>query len=71
MIEKAEELKKLSYHPTSLIFIEYIIEVLLGLKLSDHTETLTEASNLRDESYRKGEIQNEQQYRNALNKFET
>ena len=44
---------------------------LLGLKLSGHSDTLTEASNLIDELYNIGEIQNEQQYRNALNKIST
>ena len=44
--------------------------MLLGLKLSGHTDTLTEAtSNLKDDLYKTGEIQNKQQYRNALNKF--
>ena len=47
------------------------LEVLLGLKISGHTDTLTEASNLIDEIYKRGEVQNEQQYRNALNKFST
>ena len=47
------------------------LEVLLGLKLSGHNDTLTEASNLIDELYERGEIQNEQQYRNALNKCST
>ena len=47
------------------------LEILLGLKLSGHTDTLTEASNLIDELYKKGEIQNKLQYRNALNKFST
>ena len=46
-------------------------EILLGLKLADYTDTLTEASNLIDELYKRGEIQNKQQYRNALNKFST
>ena len=45
------------------------LEVLLGLKLSVHTDILTEASNLIDELYKRGEIQNEQQYRNALSIF--
>ena len=43
--------------------------MLLGLKLSGHTDTLTEASNPIDELCKRGEIQNEQQYRNALDKF--
>ena len=47
------------------------LEIFLGLKLSGHTNTLTEASNLIDEIYKMGEIQNEQQYRNALNKIST
>ena len=38
------------------------LEILLGLKLSGHTDTLTEASILMDELYKRGEIQNEQQY---------
>ena len=57
--------------PSNIIDIYTRIEVLLGLKLSSHTDTLTEASNLIDELYRRGEIQNKQQYRNALNKFST
>ena len=43
----------------------------MGLKISDHTDTLTEANNLTDDLYNRGEIQNEQQYRNALDKFHT
>ena len=57
--------------PSNIIDIYSRLEVLLGLKLSGHTDTLTEASNLIDELYRRGEIQNKQQYRNALNKFNT
>ena len=45
------------------------LEVLLGLKLSGHNDTLTEASNLIDELYKRGEIQNKQPYGNALKKF--
>ena len=37
--------------------------------LNGHSDTLTEASNLYDELYKRGEIENEQQYRKALNKF--
>ena len=55
--------------PSNLIDIYTRLEVLLGLKLSGHTDILTEASNLIDELYKRGEIQNKQQYRNALNKF--
>ena len=55
---------------SNIIDIYTRLEVLLGLKLSGHTDTLTEASNLIDELYKRGEIQNKQQYRNALNKFQ-
>ena len=57
--------------PSNIIDIYTRLEVLLGLKLSCHTNTLTEASNLIDELYKRGEIRNKQQYRNALNKFQT
>ena len=57
--------------PTNTIDISTRLEVLLGLKLSGHTDTLTEASNLIDELYKLGEIQNKQQYRNAPIKFQT
>ena len=57
--------------PPNIIDIYTRLEILLGLKLSGHTDTLTEASNLIDELYKRGEIQNKQQYRNALNKFQT
>ena len=55
--------------PSNIIDIYNRLEILLGLKLSGHTDTLTEASNLIDELKKRGEIQNKQQYRNALNKF--
>ena len=57
--------------PSNIIDIYTRLEILLGLKLSGHTDTLTEASNLIDELYKRGEIQNKQQYRNALNEFST
>ena len=57
--------------PNNIIDIYTRLEILLGLKLSGHTDTLTEASNLIDELYKLGEIQNKQQYQNALNKFTT
>ena len=57
--------------PSNIIDIYTRLEVLLGLKLSGHSNTLTEASNLIDELYKRGESQNKQQYRNALNKFST
>ena len=55
--------------PSNIIDIYTRLEILLGLKLSGYTDTLTEASNLIDELYKRGEIQNKQQYRNAPNKF--
>ena len=57
--------------PNNIIDIYTRIEVLLGLKLSGHSDTLTEASALIDELFKRGEIQNKQQYRSALNKFLT
>ena len=57
--------------PSNIIDIYTRLEILLGLKISGHTDTLTEASNLIDELYKRGEIQTKQQYRNALNKFQT
>ena len=57
--------------PNNIIDIYTSLEILLGLKLSGHSDTLSEASNLIDELYKRGEIQNKHQYRNALNKFST
>ena len=56
--------------PSNITDIYTRLEILLGLKLSGHTDVLTEASNFIDELYKRGEIQNKQQYRNALNKFQ-
>ena len=55
--------------PSNIIDIYSRLEILLGLKLSGHTDTLTEASNLIDELYKRDEIQNKQQYQHAINKF--
>ena len=57
--------------PFNIIDIYTRLEILLGLKFSGHTNTLSEASNLRDEIYKRGEMQNKQQYRKALDKFST
>ena len=57
--------------PSNIIDIYARLEVLVGLKLSSHTDTLTKASNLMDELYKRGEIQNKQQNRNALDNFST
>ena len=45
-------------------------EILIGFKKSGETDTLTEASNQIDEKYKRGEIQNEQHFSNALDKFD-
>ena len=57
--------------PCNIIDIYIRLDILLGLKLSGHTNTLTEASSLIDELYKRGESQNERQYRKALKKFST
>ena len=57
--------------PSNIIDIYTKLEILLGLKVSGHTDYLTDASNLIDDLYKIGEIQNKQQYRNALNKHST
>ena len=57
--------------PSNIIDICTRLELFVGLKLSGHTHTLTEASKLQDELYKRGEIQNGQQYLNALNKYNT
>ena len=57
--------------PSNIIDNYTRLEVLLGLKLSGHTNALTEASSSFDELYKRGEIENKQQYWNALYKFQT
>ena len=57
--------------PCNKIDIYTRLEILPGVNISGHTITLTEASTLVDELYKRGEIQNEDQYRNALDKFST
>ena len=57
--------------PSNIIDIYTGLEVLLGLKLSGHTDTLTEASNSTDEFYTRGNIHNEQEDRNDLDNFRT
>ena len=75
--EKLENKSNLDGHgvkiiiPSNIIDIYTRLEILLGLKLSGHTDLLTEASNLIDELYKRGEIQIEQQSRNALSKLST
>ena len=57
--------------PSNITDIYIGLEILLGLKLSGHSDSLTEASNLIHELYKKGRIQTEQQYRNAPDTFST
>ena len=57
--------------PSNIIDIYTRLEILPGLKLSGHIDTLTEISNLIDEIHKRGEIENKQLYRNALNIFST
>ena len=57
--------------PFNIVDIYTRFEVLLGLKLSGHTDTLTEASALIDQLYKMSEIQNKQQNRIAPNTFST
>ena len=67
---KGREIEK-TIIPSNIIDIYTRLEILLGLRLSGHTYTLSEASNLTDDLYKRGEIQNEQQYRTALNNFQS
>ena len=58
-------------NPAYTFNIRTRLEVLLGLKLSGFTNTLTEANNLIDELYRRSDLQTEQQCRIALDKIYT
>ena len=55
--------------PSNSIYIFTRLGILLGVKLSGHTDTLTQDSNLIHDLYKRGEIPNEQQHLNALYKF--
>ena len=57
--------------PSTIIDICTRLEVLLGLKLSGHTENLKEASILKDELYKSSENQNEYQNRKALDTYKS
>ena len=57
--------------PSNKIDIYTRSEIVLGVKISGRTNTLTEASNLMDEVYKRNEIQNEQKYRIALDILST
>ena len=47
-----------TFIPSNISDIYTRVEILLGSKLSGHTDTLTENSNLIDELYKQGELQN-------------
>ena len=66
---QVEEMK--IFVPSNIIDIWTILELLTGLKLSAHADTLTEASILIDHLYERGEKQNERQYQMALDKVST
>ena len=55
--------------PSNIIDIYTRLEVLPGLKISGHSDNLTEASNIIDELNKLGEIQNKQQNGNSLDNF--
>ena len=55
--------------PSNIIDIYTRLEILPGLNLSGHSDTFAEAKNLIIELYKRGEIQNTQQNRNALDKL--
>ena len=57
--------------PSNIIDNYTTHEILIGAKFSGHSDTLTEASNLKDDLYKREKIQNTQQYQNALSKFST
>ena len=56
--------------PSNIIDIYTRLENILGLKLSGHTDTSTEARNLIHGLYKRGETQNEQQNKSALDKYD-
>ena len=58
---KGRGIKKITI-PSNITDIHTRLEVVLGLKLSGHTDTLTEASNLIDELYKRSKKQNKQHY---------
>ena len=57
------------FNPSNMLDLYTRLEILLEVKLFGHTYTLTEASYLKDDIYKRSEIQNKQQSRNALDKL--
>ena len=67
---EGERIEKI-VNPSIIVDFYTRLEVLLGLKQSGHTDTLTEASNLIDEIYKRSKLKIEKLYRNALDRFST
>ena len=57
--------------PSNIIDFYTRLENFFGVRLFGLTDILREASNLIDDLYKKGEILNKQQCRNALDNFST
>ena len=55
--------------PSNIIDIDTKLEVLLGLKISGHTDTLTDASNLIDDLYKNGDFQKNNNIEMLLTSF--
>ena len=60
-----------NFIPSNIIDNWTRLNFLLGLNLPGHTDALTEASNALDDLNKRCEIETEQQYRNAPDKFHT
>ena len=60
-----------NFIPSNIIDVWFRLQVLLRLKMSGPTITSTEPSNLMDDFYKRGELKNEQQYRNALDEVKS
>ena len=59
------------YYSTDVFDTATRLRVLLRFKRNGHTKTLTWASYLATELHKRVEIQNERQFRNALEKFKS
>ena len=55
--------------PSNIIHMWIRIDVLLELKLSGYTDTLTKARNVIDDLHKRCEVPNAKRYRNALGNF--
>ena len=53
---QGEGIEKIEIIPPNIIDIYTRLEILLSLYLSGHTKTLTKASKLEDELYKRGEL---------------